>query len=275
MPKESDLNPSDSPTALFGFELRRHRKERGWSQSRLARAIPYSLGTISMIETARRSPSEEFARHCDEALQAEGALTRLWPMVARPAAPAWFRPWLDIETTAEALRFWSPLVIPGLLQNEDYARAILSGDVGVTAEQIEEQVTARMERQVILNRPKPPLLWIVIDEGVLRRPVGSPAIMAAQLERILHAGQEPHIIIQILPYDAYSTTGLAGAFVIAQAEGVADTAYVESAGILGRVTERAGDVRTLIFRYEGIRAEALSRRESLGLIKDRMQRWMK
>ncbi|GAA3812476.1 helix-turn-helix transcriptional regulator [Sphaerisporangium flaviroseum] len=273
MPKESELSPSESPTALFGFELRRHRKERGWSQTRLARAIPYSVGTISMIETARRSPSEEFARHCDEALHAEGALMRLWPMVGRPTAPPWFRPWLDIEATAEALRFWSPLVVPGLLQNEDYARAILSGDVGVTAEQVEEQVNARMERQVILTRPKPPILWVVIDEGVLRRPVGSHTVMASQLERILRAAEEPNIRIQILPYDAYSTAGLAGAFVIAQGDGASDTAYVESAGILGRVTERSEDLKTLTFRYEGIRAEALSRRESLDLIKDRMQRW--
>ena len=67
MPKESDLNPTDSPTALFGFELRRYRKAQGWSQLRLARTVPFSVGTISMIETAKRSPSEEFARHCDEA----------------------------------------------------------------------------------------------------------------------------------------------------------------------------------------------------------------
>ncbi|GHE45894.1 hypothetical protein GCM10017673_54840 [Streptosporangium violaceochromogenes] len=125
MPRESDLNPSQSPTALFGFELRRHRKEKGWSQLRLARAVPYSVGTISMIETAKRSPSEEFARCCDEALEAEGALMRLWPMVSHATAPPWFRPWLDVEATAETIRTWEPLVVPGLLQTEEYARAIL------------------------------------------------------------------------------------------------------------------------------------------------------
>lgn len=273
MPKESDLNPSESPTALFGFELRRHRKERGWSQMRLSRAVPYSIGTISMIETAKRSPSEDFARHCDEALEAEGALMRLWPMVSRVTAPAWFRPWLDIEATAESLRSWEALVIPGLLQTEDYARAILSGEIGVNAEQIEEQVLARMERQSILRRPKPPLLWVVLDEGVLKRPVGSPAVMAAQLDHLLQAGQASRVTIQVLPHSAYSTTGLAGGFVIAYAQGAADTAYVESAGILGRVTERPEDIRTLTFRYEGIRSEALPRRESTELIKEAMHRW--
>ncbi|WP_424537134.1 helix-turn-helix domain-containing protein [Sphaerisporangium viridialbum] len=253
--------------------MRRHRKERGWSQLRLARAVPYSVGTISMIETAKRSPSEEFARHCDEALEAEGALMRLWPMVSRSTAPPWFRPWLDVEATAEALRTWEALVIPGLFQTEDYARAILSGEIGVTPEQIEEQVVARMERQSILRRPKPPLLWVVLDEGVLKRPIGSPAVMAAQLEHLLEVGQLPRTTIQILPHSAYSTTGLAGGFVIAQAQGVADTAYVESAGILGRVTERPEDLRTLTFRYEGIRSEALPQRDSMELIKETMHQW--
>ncbi|GAA2854898.1 helix-turn-helix transcriptional regulator [Streptosporangium fragile] len=272
MPKESDLCPSDSPTALFGFELRRHRKARGWSQIRLSRAVPYSVGTISMIETAKRSPSEEFARHCDEALEAEGALMRLWPMVSHASAPPWFRPWLDVEATAEALRTWEPLIVPGLLQTEDYARAMLQGEPGVSPEQVEEQVTARMERQSILRRPKPPMLWVVMDEGVLHRPIGSPAVMAAQLERLLEAGQAPRITIQVLPVRAYSTTGLLGGFAIAQTHGTPDTAYVEAASN-AQVTDWVETVKTLIFRYEGIRSEALPQRESLELIKETIRRW--
>lgn len=272
MPKESDLHPSESPTALFGFELRRHRKERGWSQLRLARAVPYSVGTISMIETAKRSPSEEFARYCDEALEAEGALMRLWPMVSHATAPPWFRPWLDVEATAEALRTWEPLVVPGLLQTEDYARAILSGEPGVAPEEIEEHVAARMERQSILRRPKPPMLWAVLDEGVLHRPIGSPAVMAAQLAHLLEVGQAPRITVQVLPLKAYSTTGLLGGFAISEAHGSPDTAYVEGASN-AQVTDWTESVKTLTFRYEGIRSEALSQRESLELIKETMQRW--
>jgi transcriptional regulator with XRE-family HTH domain len=272
MPKESDLYPSESPTALFGFELRRHRKERGWSQLRLARAVPYSVGTISMIETAKRSPSEQFARHCDEALEAEGALTRLWPMVSRVTAPPWFRPWLDVEAAAEAIRTWEPSLVPGLLQTENYARAMLSGEPGVTTEEVEEQVTARMERQSILRRPKPPMLWVVLDEGVLQRPIGSPAVMAEQLNHLFVAGQAPRITIQVLPLKAYSTTGLLGGFAITQAHGTPDTAYIEAASN-AQVTDWTETVKTLGFRYEGIRSEALSQRESLELIKETIQRW--
>ncbi|MBG0816013.1 helix-turn-helix transcriptional regulator [Planomonospora sp. ID82291] len=273
MPKESTLLPSESPTALFGFELRRHRKARGWSQMRLSRAVSYSVGTISMIETARRSPTEDFARHCDEVLEAEGALMRLWPMVNHASAPPWFRPWLDVEATAEALRSWEPIVMPGLLQIEDYARAVLGGEIGATPEQVDEQVTARLERQSILRRSKPPLFWTVIDEGVLHRPIGSPNTMAAQLAHLLEVGQTPRITIQILPFSAYCTSGLAGGFAIASAHGVSDTAYVESAGVMSRVTERPEDVSLLTYRYEGIRSEALSQRESLKMIEEALKRW--
>ncbi|MBF8188431.1 helix-turn-helix domain-containing protein [Nonomuraea sp. K274] len=273
MPKESALCPADSPTALFGFELRRHRKARGWSQIRLSKAVSYSVGTISMIETARRSPTEEFARHCDEALEAEGALMRLWPMVSHASAPPWFRPWLDVEATAEAIRTWAPIVVPGLLQTEEYARAVLSGEVGAAPEQIEERVIARMERQSILQRPKPPLLWVVIDEAALHRPIGNPSVMSAQLTHLLEAGQAPRITIQVLPLKTYCTTGLAGGFSIAQAHGVFDTANVESAGIVSRVTERPEDVKVLTYRYEAIRSDALPQRESLELIKETLQRW--
>jgi transcriptional regulator with XRE-family HTH domain len=272
VPKESELCPADSPTALFGFELRRHRKARGWSQIRLSKAVSYSVGTISMIETAKRSPTEEFARYCDEALEAEGALMRLWPMVSHASAPPWFRPWLDVEATAEAIRTWEPLTVPGLLQTEDYARAMLSGEPGVTSEEIEQYVIARMERQSILRRPKPPMLWVVLDEGVLHRPIGSHAVMAAQLARLLEVGQTPRTTIQVLPRSAYSTTGLLGGFAISQAHGTPDTAYVEAASN-AQVTDWTESVRTLAFRYEGIRAEALSQRESMKLIEETMQQW--
>ncbi|MEO3810532.1 helix-turn-helix transcriptional regulator [Sphaerisporangium sp. B11E5] len=272
MPKESELSPSDSPVALFGYELRRFRKEKGWSQQRLARTVPYSVGTISMIETAKRCPSEEFARHCDEALQTDGALTRLWPMVTRASAPPWFRPWLDVETTAEVIRTWEPSLVPGLLQTENYARAMLSGEPGVTMEEVEEQVTARMERQSVLRRSKPPMLWAVLDEAVLHRPIGSSAVMAEQLEHLIQAGQTPRITIQILPLTACSTTGLLGGFAIAEADGSPDTAYIEAASN-AQVTDWTETVRTLAFRYEGIRSEALPQRESLELIKETMSRW--
>ncbi|WP_433497271.1 DUF5753 domain-containing protein [Sphaerimonospora sp. CA-214678] len=147
-----------------------------------------------------------------------------------------------------------------------------SGEPGVSVEEIEKHVIARMERQAILNRPKPPMLWVVIDEGVMHRPIGSPAVMAAQLTHLLEADQTPRITLQILPLNAYSTTGLLGGFAIATARGTAETAYVEAA-CNAQVTDWMESVGTLALRYEGIRAEALPQRESLKLIEETMKRW--
>jgi hypothetical protein len=116
------------------------------------------------------------------------------------------------------------------------------------------------------------MLWVVLDEGVLHRPIGDSAVMTAQLARLLEVGQAPRITIQVLPLSAYSTTGLLGGFAITQAQGTPDTAYVEAASN-AQVTDWTESVRTLGFRYEGIRSEALSQRESMNLIKEAMQRW--
>ncbi|MET8047891.1 DUF5753 domain-containing protein [Streptosporangium sp. NPDC005286] len=143
----------------------------------------------------------------------------------------------------------------------------------MTPEQLEEYVSARMDRQTILNRPTPPMLWAVIDESVLFRPVGEDSVMAAQLKHLAEAGERPDIALQVLPAQARTTTGVSGGFVIAQAHrGMLNAAYVESAGT-GQVADRPDEVAVLALRYETIRVEALSQRESLKLIKETITRW--
>jgi hypothetical protein len=128
------------------------------------------------------------------------------------------------------------------------------------------------ERQRVFSRPEPPMFWAVLDEGVLHRPVGDARVMAGQLDRLVEAGTLPYITVQILPLSTYSTTGLEGGFIIAQARGVPDTVYLESAGH-GQVVDRAEVVEDLTTRYEVIRAEALPQRASLDLIREAMERW--
>ncbi|MET8143847.1 helix-turn-helix transcriptional regulator [Sphaerisporangium sp. NPDC005288] len=272
MPAPRELDPAASAQALFGYELRRHRTAAGWTMEQLAQKICFSVALVGMVENARRSPSRDFAERCDKALQLDGALLRLWPFINRASTPSWFRPWLEVEREAATLRTWEPLVVPGLLQTEEYARAILLGEPRVTPEDVEEQVAARMERQRIFERPEPPMLWAVLDEAVLHRPIGSAQVMTAQLHRLLEAGALPCVTIQVVPLSAYSTTGLEGGFIIAQTRGLPDTVYLESAGH-GQVVERAAEVEELTVRYEVIRAEALPQRASLELIRETIQRW--
>ncbi|MEV8630417.1 DUF5753 domain-containing protein [Streptosporangium sp. NPDC051023] len=186
--------------------------------------------------------------------------------------PAWFRPWVEIEQEADTLRTWQPLVVPGLLQTEDYARSILRGAPRASTEWIEKNVAMRLDRQRILERDDPPMLWAILDEGVLGRLVGSRPIMAAQLDHLLGMAQRPCVTIQVLPFKAASTTGLLGGFFVAQTKGLTNTVYMESAG-QGQVSDRPGDVAGIVTDYEAIRAEALPQSVSRELIEEMREQW--
>ncbi|GAA2872619.1 helix-turn-helix transcriptional regulator [Streptosporangium fragile] len=271
-----DPDPYISPRIRFGAELRKFRLAAGFSQRKLCAAIHLSISQLSMIENGHRAPTLELARKVDDALSLGTTLTGLLDRLNRAETqlPRWFRPWLDFEREAEALRIWASLMVPGLLQTEGYARAILSRKPGTTPEQAGENVAARMERQRILNRPMPPMLWVVLDEGVLHRPIAEPDVMREQFEHLLDAGENLRISLQILPYAARNVLGLLGSFTLADLpRGNRPVAYIDSQSMDDRVSDRSDDLKNLAFRYDAIRADALSRRESLSLIKETMRRW--
>ncbi|MEV7007340.1 helix-turn-helix transcriptional regulator [Streptosporangium sp. NPDC051022] len=270
------IDPYISPRIRFGTELRKFRLAAGFSQRKLSATLHLSVSQLSMLENGHRSPTLALARKVDEALDLGTTLAGLLDRLNRAEAqlPRWFRPWLEFEREADSLRIWEALLVPGLLQTEDYARAVLSRKPGATAEQVEDKVVARMERQGILKRRMPPMLWIVIDEGVLYRPVAEPDVMRGQCERLLDAGEELRISLQILPYAARNVLGLLGSFTLADlTRETHPVAYIDSQSLDDRVTDRATDMKNLAFLYDAIRADALSRHESLNLIKETMRRW--
>ncbi|MFC6086156.1 helix-turn-helix domain-containing protein [Sphaerisporangium aureirubrum] len=274
VPLEPD--PSVSPRLQFGTELRKFRLSQGFTQRKLCEAVHLSISQLSMIENGHRGPTPDLARRMDDALGLGSTLTGLLDRLNRAAAqlPRWFRPWLEFEREAEALRMWEPLMVPGLLQTEDYARVILSRRPGISAEQAEERVAARMERQNILKRPVPPMLWVIIDEGILYRPIAGPAIMKAQFEHLLDMGENSHISLQVLPHKARSVLGLLGGFVVADMpKGTPPAAYVESQSTEDPVSVRSDEVRYLSLRYDLIRVDALARHESSDMIKETTRRW--
>ncbi|MET8384564.1 helix-turn-helix transcriptional regulator [Streptosporangium canum] len=264
------------PLAFFASELRRLREQAGWSQGRLGQEIAYSVGLISMVETARRTPSLDFTERCDQALNADGVLIRIWPMLAYGALPSRFRPWVDIERQAHTLRGWHPLLVPGLLQTSDYARTILQADPEATDERVEELLTARLERQTLLTNDNSPPLWTVLDQGVLHRDVGGPEVMRDQLAALLAASERRRISVQIVPREAGATggaiAGMEGGFFIAGVEGSLDSVFVESAAV-GQVTDHPRDVAAICKRYEAIRSVALPARAGADLIAKVMTRW--
>ena len=155
-----------SALALFSEELRRARSAAGLTQDQLGERVGYSPSLVAHVETGSRAPSLDFARRGDEALSTGGLLARLQPFVRSEAYPAWFRDWVEVEREAVSLRWFEPLLIPGLLQTEEDARAVLAAAHPASPEEeVERLVSARMDRQAILDQAGPPLLWVILDRG--------------------------------------------------------------------------------------------------------------
>ncbi|WP_281367903.1 helix-turn-helix domain-containing protein [Nonomuraea typhae] len=263
-----------SPRRKFGAYLREYRTAVDMRQKDLADALGWSLSKISMVERGERPADEEFARQADRALQAGGALLALWRETADSAArwPVWVARLVEIEQRADMLRVWQPLLVPGLLQTEEYARAVFRGKPGTTPDLVEKDVATRMERQSIIKAESGPILRVVLDEGVLTQPIGSEAVMAEQMAHLAAMDEHPRVNIHVLPRDSWVTTGLQGSFILASMSGMPDMAYIESI-TLSQITADAAYVLETKSRFEVLHGDALSRRASLQLIKEMERRW--
>ncbi|MER6950110.1 helix-turn-helix transcriptional regulator [Nonomuraea sp. NPDC000554] len=253
-----------SPQAIWGRELRHYRQEAGLTQAQLAEKIHFSESLISGVETGQLPASPEFARCCDDVLVTGGALQRLLDWRRGQVYPSWFGKWRDKEQMATTLRTYQPLLIPGLLQTEAYARVLLRGN--------ETAVSGRLNRQLILTRedPAPPCLRCVIDEAVLHRPIGGPEVMREQLCRLVSM-IGPRLSVQVLPHGMHS--GLLGGFVLATLADGADVLYAETA-VRGITTSDRDDVSAAVERFEAIRTEALPLNMSIDLITEAAEeRW--
>lgn len=144
--------------------------------------------------------------------------------------PSWFQSYLGLEAAATLIRAYEVQFVPGLLQTEAYARAVILLGHGAAPEgEIDRRVSLRMRRQQLLTRKDPPHLWVVIDEGALRRPVGGPSVMRAQLTALLEATKLPNVKIQVLPFNVGGHAGAGGSFSILRfpEQDLPDVVYVE------------------------------------------------
>lgn len=253
--------------SLFADELKAAREQRGWSQADLAGQIPYSLSTISMVEALHRVPTRDLASHLDKAFGTPGTFARLEGRLRDLPFPASFRPFAAYEAEATALYVFEHSLIPGLLQTPEYARAVLATRPNTAEDEIDNLVAARLARQVILTRdePPPPLLWALIDEGVLHRPVALAEVMRDQLARLVETSRWPNVTVQVLPYSAGGHTGLLGAFTIADLGSNPGTVNVEDI-TYGRVFEDAATVSRVTLHYKSLQSEALPKGASRELI---------
>jgi transcriptional regulator with XRE-family HTH domain len=259
----------------FGAEMRRLREAAELSQAAVASRLGCTQTQVSRLEKATRTPSRSDAERLDQLFgMAEGvSFTRLYQSItAQPGSPIWFRDWVEeIEPTLLILRSWDPLLVPGLLQTEAYARHIFSQAPQITPEEVDERVEARMRRQHILDRKKPPMLLVLVDAGVLRRRIGGPELMREQLGHLLELVQGPDVFIQVV--DPECVAGLAGAFMIAELPNGQPDVVSSDSPTQAHITTDHDVVSSIWQRYEAIRMWAYPERVSLKMIEEARRAW--
>ncbi|TCB97492.1 XRE family transcriptional regulator [Micromonospora zingiberis] len=263
----------DVPT--LGFlrdQLRRARQLRGLTQEELGKMISYAASSVSAMETGQNQVSPDYLARFDKVLETGGLFVGMLELIRLHAEPDWFRPWGEIEREAVALRWCDPTVVPGLLQTEAYARAMLRVATLLTEEQVEKRVLARLARQDVLTRDDPPQLVALLDEQVLRRQVGDRTTMREQLAHLLAVAARPHIQVRIVPADAPWHTGLSGPFILARLPDGAEVAHLDNQ-LRGQTEDSPNGLASLGRRWETVAGEALPRRQSARLIEEVAKSW--
>lgn len=203
MVHRKELNPERSPRDRFGQVVRALRDERGWTQDELAERLGCSGSHVSAIETGRRATTPQFARKLDRVFGTGDRLERQSQSARQTALLEGFSAFLREEGQAAEVRLYEVGIIPGLLQTPEYAAALAESAVKrgeKNTDQAQERVALVATRQAALARTPAPLILAVLDEGCVRRPIGGPGVMDAQLERLLEFAEQPNTSLQIAPF---------------------------------------------------------------------------
>jgi transcriptional regulator with XRE-family HTH domain len=238
------------------------------SQEALAAKLGFDRSVVAKAETGERPPTAEVLDAWCVECQLDGDLFADLAKLARSAdgpVPAWFETWLEAEREALTLKYWQPIIVPGLFQTADYARALLlAAQTDTSDEAIEALVTARMARQAIFDKPEPPDIVVVLDESVLHRLIGSPQVMHDQLVQLTELSTRPYISVQVVPAGNGANAGLGGALNIASVDGTPDVVHMDA--VEGQTTELRTLVHKAAVTFDRVRGDALSRGQSRDLI---------
>jgi transcriptional regulator with XRE-family HTH domain len=259
---------SNGVAGHFGRELRRTRKARGWPVAEVARRTKINAGHLSRIELGRRPPTEHVAAALDEVFPERGGWFSAWHGESQswPEIPATFRSWPDYEDRATAVRDWTPSIMTGLIQTEDYAAALIATTPGIDAATADSRLRSRVERQRrFWDHERPVVASFVVDEHALYRRVGSPQVMAVQLLHLLAVADRQAVTVQVMP--AVAHPALASGFLIADA-----AVWCEHiAG--GYVFTDEQTLTAVAIRHDNLRGESYRVSESLALIRRTAGQW--
>lgn len=263
------LDPKASPLAAFGSQLRMSRESRGLSQDELGEAMEYSGSYISNVEVGRKSPSLKFAKSADSALGAGQTLELMWLGLRRKGFLEGFPEHAAQEARATEVRVFEPNIIPGLLQTADYAAALTACEIqrgSITQEEARERLRFLATRQRLLNRPTPPLVHAVLDEGCIRRPVGGAEVMGVQLDHLVAMAERPKVIIQVAPYSLAGQVPFRAFLTLLTFTDRSVVGYTESVE-QGYVVRDEATIRVWEADYHRLQVEALSQAASLAMIR--------
>ncbi|MGC4949377.1 helix-turn-helix domain-containing protein [Streptomyces sp. DT224] len=250
----------------FGQSLKTLRVRAGMQRDELGRRLGYSASTIASFEQGRRIPPPRAIDKADKELGADNLLAVWKEPVEKAQYPVFFQGMAQLEKQAIELLSYDTLVVKGLLQTEEYMRAVLALRRPVLdAEIIEQRVTARLARQEIFDRRPAPLLSFVMCESVLRRKFGGTEVLRGQLEHLLLIGQRRNVELQVMPLDSVENSGVDGPFTVVTREDGKKFLYVEAQGTSSLETDPK-QAALAAARYGIIRSQALTPRESLAFI---------
>ncbi|KUL37501.1 DNA-binding protein [Streptomyces sp. NRRL F-4489] len=268
-----ELNPDASPQAAYGARLRSLREARGWTQDQLAEQVGYSGRHISAVETGRKPPTRRFSQALDTAFGLSGtteSFERAWGEIRNGSLLEGFPEYKAAEAKAAEIRLYEVGVIPGLLQTPEYASILAESAVkrgAITPEQADERVSIVVERQAVLARPRPPLIFAVLDESCVRRPVGSRQVMVAQYERLLEFAQLPNTVLQIAPYSMGEHRPFDLPLYVLTLSDRSLLSYAESAQ-RGHLERETSSVLPLLTAYHQLQAEALPQAASVAMVQE-------
>jgi transcriptional regulator with XRE-family HTH domain len=281
-------NPGQNPTLRgrrLAAELMHHREVSGLSREEAARQLEWSTSTIFRIETGRSRPQPGNVRALLDLYGVTGPERDGLIQLARDARqPGWWHSFRDVlpnpyevyiglEAGAASIRNFEPVVIPGLIQTEDYARAMFrNGPRELDRDEVERRVEVRMARQQILARADRPRLWSVIDEAAIRRVVGGTEVMRGQLRHLADCAEQGKTTIQVVPFRAGAHAGTTGPFVILEFLEPTDPAVVYVETLAGDIyLEERADVDRYILAFDRLLAAALHPDDSVRLIEQAAQ----
>ncbi|MGW5333809.1 helix-turn-helix domain-containing protein [Streptomyces bauhiniae] len=263
-----ELNPDSSPQAAFGAHLRSCREERGWKQEDLAAEMEYSSTHISSVETGRKMPTLRFSRSADRALGTGDQFERRWRELRHGVLLEGFPEYAGLEGRAVEIRLYEIGIIPGLLQTPEYARVLADSAVergAITPEQAAERVAFLAARQAALERLRPPMVFLVMDESCIHRNVGGDEVMAAQLDRLVQWAALPNTVLQIAPFEMGERRPFYLPVNLLTLADRSVVCYAESQ-TQGRLDRESTSVLPTLTAYHQLQAESPSQAASVAMI---------